>query len=357
MSHSSPHSPRRVAVIGGGLTGLACAGSLAERGVETIVLDKGRSAGGRLATRRVPPFTFDLGAQYFTVRSERFARLVDEWLRAGTCARWSGRVGAVAAPGEAPAPVEPSERFVGTPGMSALARHLARDLVVRTSTRVERIEPLRGRLRLYGTVGPTGSTLAPARERSGDELGEFDAVVIAIPPAQARALLGEVSPSLESIAAAAVMEPCLALGVALPEGEGPSQLPFDALFVGREDRHALSWVARDSSKPGRPRGEAWVAHASASWSAAHFGDAPEDATRALLAELAGVLGVGTLRPVATAYQRWAYARPGAESSDRAWVDADARIAVGGDWASGGRVEGAVESGWALAERLLELDAR
>ena len=89
-----------------------------------VVFDKGRSAGGRLATRRVAPYAFDLGAQYFTVHGERFAALVRGWVHDGACAPWAGRVCAIAAPGDEPAPVEPSERFVGTPGMSTLARQL-----------------------------------------------------------------------------------------------------------------------------------------------------------------------------------------------------------------------------------------
>ena len=38
----------RVAVVGAGLAGLACA--LADRALEVALFDKGRSAGGRLAT-------------------------------------------------------------------------------------------------------------------------------------------------------------------------------------------------------------------------------------------------------------------------------------------------------------------
>ena len=48
-------------------------------GHEVVVLDKGRSPGGRLATRRIGEATLDHGAQFFTVRSDAFAARVDRW--------------------------------------------------------------------------------------------------------------------------------------------------------------------------------------------------------------------------------------------------------------------------------------
>jgi predicted NAD/FAD-dependent oxidoreductase len=45
-------SSRSVAVVGGGIAGLAAARALQQAGVRATVFDKGRSAGGRAATRR-----------------------------------------------------------------------------------------------------------------------------------------------------------------------------------------------------------------------------------------------------------------------------------------------------------------
>ncbi|MFN9945496.1 MAG: FAD-dependent oxidoreductase [Planctomycetota bacterium] len=66
-------SPRSVAVVGGGIAGLAAARALQHAGVRATVFDKGRSAGGRAATRRREPHQFDHGAQFFTVRTPGFA--------------------------------------------------------------------------------------------------------------------------------------------------------------------------------------------------------------------------------------------------------------------------------------------
>jgi len=53
----------RVVVIGAGLAGLMSAQQLQESGHDVVVLDKGKSPGGRLATRRIGDATLDHGAQ------------------------------------------------------------------------------------------------------------------------------------------------------------------------------------------------------------------------------------------------------------------------------------------------------
>ena len=57
-----------VVVIGAGMSGIACARALQAKGVTVRLIDKGRSIGGRMSTRRAAVFgktiTFDHGAQY-----------------------------------------------------------------------------------------------------------------------------------------------------------------------------------------------------------------------------------------------------------------------------------------------------
>src|SRR5690606_25805763 len=75
------------------------------------------------------------GAQYFTARSPAFVHQVEDWLARGVAARWTPRV-AVLGRGrvedEQAAPV----RYVGTPGMSAIARDLAQGLSIQTGVRI-----------------------------------------------------------------------------------------------------------------------------------------------------------------------------------------------------------------------------
>lgn len=347
----------RVAVIGAGLTGLSCARTLLDNGVDVVVFERSRSPGGRLSHVRATELGVDLGAQYFTARDARFRRFVSSWLDDGLVARWPGRIGALDGRGGEPVETEPLERFVGTPNMNAIAIHLARDLPLRTSHRVDRLERRGDTWILQGVVAPRGTSLGPREEAPETlvDLGTFDALVSCLPPPQAHELLVDVAPTLAESLARVSAEPCVALGFEPKEPEGLRGVPFDGLFVGRDaDRdRVLSWVARDSSKPGRARSERWVVHAAPEWSRDHLTSPREWLERALLDELARLLRIARIDTVTSTLRRWTSARA-YPCFDRPMFDDRARLGVGGDFTSGGRVEGAFLSGVALAGRIMGL---
>ncbi|MEM7309649.1 MAG: FAD-dependent oxidoreductase [Planctomycetota bacterium] len=319
----------RVGVIGAGVAGLAAAGALVERGHEVVVFDKGRGPGGRISSRRAEPFVFDHGAQYFTARDPVFRRRVDELCAEGVVARWEGRL-VTLGDSEPRAVLGPTERFVGTPRMSALARRLARGLDVRTGQRVAAAQRRAGRWVLTF--------------ENGAEAGELDRLLVTAPPAQAAALIGDRS-SLSARAAEIVLRPCWAVMLGLSE---PLAVPFDGAFC---ERSSLSWIARNSSKPGRPPGEAWVLHGAPHWTEEHLADGAEEVAAALVAELSRLTGVGVPEPAYRAAHRWRYALPDPGLEEGCLFDEAAGLALAGDGYVGGRVEGAYLSGLAAAARL------
>src|SRR3712207_8230959 len=80
-------------MVGAGISGLVAACELSDAGWRVVVLDEGSGVGGRMATRRLGDGTFDHGAQFFTVQSGRFGRVVAGWLEAV-----AGRAGAPRSP-------------------------------------------------------------------------------------------------------------------------------------------------------------------------------------------------------------------------------------------------------------------
>lgn len=120
------NDPRKIIIVGAGLSGLVAARTLADAGCAVTVLDKGRAVGGRLATRRVGDARFDHGAQFFTVRGDAFRRVVDEALAAGVIDEWCRGFGEA----------DGYPRYRGREGMTGFAKWLARDLVVRTGVLV-----------------------------------------------------------------------------------------------------------------------------------------------------------------------------------------------------------------------------
>jgi len=133
-----------VLIVGAGLSGLAAARALRDHGVSTIVLDKGRGVGGRMATRRLSEGAIaDHGAQFFTARDPRFSTLVEQWLRAGEASEWSRGFDE---------PFDGHPRYRGVRSMNALAKQLATGLDVRLQVRVQRVHRRAGRGRVAAKV-------------------------------------------------------------------------------------------------------------------------------------------------------------------------------------------------------------
>ncbi|MEM9799067.1 MAG: FAD-dependent oxidoreductase [Planctomycetota bacterium] len=327
----------RVAVVGAGVAGLAAASALRDAGHAVEIFDKGRGVGGRASLRRADPHAFDHGAQYFTARDARFRRFVDAWCAEGVVARWDGRLAVIDAPGD-PQPREDgdADRFVGIPGMNAIARRMAQGLDVRTGVRVAALERANDAWTL--------------RFEDGRDAAGFDVVLVTAPPAQSAALL-QPAEHLAAVAASVEMDPCWAAMVAF---ERPYDVPFDGAFV---NAGPLSWVCRNASKPGRPDGDAWVLHASPEWTRENLEVSKETAAERLLAALAEACGAETPPVLHADAHRWMMSAARPPRDDGALFDATLGLGVGGDWLCGSKVQGAWLSGRALAGHVLAAAGR
>jgi len=318
-------------VIGAGWAGLTAARATASAGRNVVVLEKARGAGGRSATRRGDGSCFDHGAQYFTARSAAFGRQLQQWQDAGLAQLWRPRLAVI---GDKSAHGNPEQvsRFVAVPGMNSVCRHLASGLDCRYEQRVSALQ---------------FDSHWHVELESGDRL-QARRLLITAPPKQAAALLGESDP-LHGELAGIAFNPCIAGLLSFKKNFDPG---FDAAFVNRPG--ALSWVASNSSKPGR-EGNDWVLHATADWSRALL-EAPVDQQAEQLADAFDAL-IGESLPATancTAH-RWRYAQACDPLERGIIVDESRRLAVAGDWLSGSRVEGAWTSGRKAGEWLAHID--
>ncbi|WP_184405739.1 FAD-dependent oxidoreductase [Xanthomonas sp. 3075] len=327
-----PTRSKMVAVIGAGLAGLACAQRLQAAGAAVTLFEQADTPGGRMRSCVGDGWQCDHGAQYFTARDPGFAAVVDAWIADGLAAAWPARVASWDGT-DMRVSRSALRRFVGVPDMAAPARALAADLNVRSGSSVRSLQ----------RNGDTWQL-----EVSGDATTHaFDTVLLAVPAPLAAALLADLASTLATLAANARMQPAWAVVLRFDRPVDPG---YDALFV---NAGPLRWVARNSSKPGRVGAETWLLHATADWSQAHLDATPEAVIASVLPALAAL---GLPLPSSCNAYRWTVA-----STDPplqigcAW---DARLSIGicGDWLAGGKVEGAWQSGVALAARICTGDA-
>lgn len=331
--------PSRIAVIGAGISGLFAARTLADHGMEVVLFEKSRGVGGRMATRRTPAHQkFDHGAQYFTARDERFLRYVRSWEELGVVANWPDPTQgadnqiAVIKNGQIESYSNSEQRFVGTPGMNSIGKHLANGLDIRLNTQIDSIAQRENRLIL--------------KDSAQNLLGDFDRLVISAPAAQTAELLSEF-PTLRDPISKIIMNPCWAVMAEFPQ---PLTEHWAAAFVHDSP---ISWVSRNQTKPGRqsPR-EQLIIHANPQWSTSHWDEDPDQVAALLLDELWQAAPVASQNPSHLVAHRWKYAIPVNPTKLESYFDVDYGIAACGDWANGSRVEGAFLSGMSAAGRIL-----
>jgi len=314
-----------VAIVGAGLAGLACARVLFGAQMPVSVFEKSRGLGGRIATRRVGRMAFDHGAQYLVVHDPGLREYLYLAGATGYAAEW-----VPAAPGRSR-----DERWhVGVPGMSSIVKPLAAGLDVKRGLKVKKCGRRDGAWYL--------------KTESGDELGPFAVLLLAVPAPQAIELLHDFSGPLDVEARLrnVRMAPCWATMVAYADR---LDVPADVM----ESRDGpLSWAARDVGKPGRQSTlDCWVLHASPAWTREHLEDATASVAQAMVAEFASRLHI-TAKPRYQDAHRWRFARVEEPLGEPCLWDAESRLGLCGDWCLDARAEAAWISGTRLARQVL-----
>lgn len=329
----------RIGVVGAGVAGLSAARALVDRGYEVSVFEQARGPGGRVATSRLrgiemprglagSTLAFDHGAQYFTARDPRFASLISQWENDRVAAKWAGRIVTfddegwedIAESASAKASGDRGTvRYVGTPGMNAIALAMAEGLDITYGQRVESLEPL---------------------------LSTLDRVIVAVPADRAQVLVSHV-PSLVEKIAGVTMQPSWTVMAAFEERVAAR---FDAAFVNGS---ALGWIARNTSKPKRDwKVDTWVLQATTTWSAAHVDDRPDDVGAFLMEAFEDLIRSGLPLAFYATVHRWRYAAADPPLAVGAIHDRDSRITLCGDWCRGSRIEDAYLSGLEAAQTLV-----
>ncbi len=310
----------RVVVIGAGLSGLTAARSLHTEH-DVVVLDKGRSVGGRLATRRIGDARFDHGAQFFTVRGAALQAQVDDWTERGLVRVWCHGFAERA---------DGHPRYCGSHGMNSLAKDLAADLDCRPSQMVFMVRRTEDG---WDVVIDDGTVITA------------DTVVLTCPVPQSWALLAQAELAIPEALFQRAYHRTVALLTVL---DRPSSVPEPGgvQFDPGHDSIPFGFIA-DNQRKGISTVPAVTFHATQPWSEAHWDD-EHDQLRALLLERAQPW-IGHAIVTEAQVKKWRFADPVEPWPDACWVDEERQVVLAGDLFAGPKFEGAFLSGLAAAE--------
>ena len=335
MAVTAADAPGRVLVVGGGISGVACARALLDAGADVRLVDRGRRLGGRMAARTVDTavgrHVVDTGASYFTVSDEGFRAVVADWQERGLVREWTDTFHLSDGDGLVGTKVGPM-RWAGTQGLRALVEDLAQGLVLEHPHEVTELVPV------AGEGGGRDGVLVDGEH--------YDSVVLAMPDPQAADLL---PPSMaEQLLDGSDWDwrPSIAVYAAWTERCWPE---VDGVFV--DGSPVVEWVADD----GRRRGDGapvLVAHTTPIFAASRLDD-PASAVPHVLEELGKILGRPLLEPEWSRAHRWSLASPArSRPAPEFALTAAGTVGVCGDaWGERSRVEAAWLSGIRLAAEL------
>jgi predicted NAD/FAD-dependent oxidoreductase len=321
-----------IAVIGAGLSGLTAANILNTHANVTI-FDKAKGPSGRLATRRAESYNFDHGCQFFIAKSGTFKEFLAPMLRQGVIKPWNATFVEIenrqitkSRQWDAQTP-----HYVGSPSMNAVGKFLSQGLSLILGTAVTAMEKT-----------PKGWVL---KGEIGQNLGQFDWVVSAIPAQQAAQLWPEET-SFYTKVKLAKMERCFTLMLGFEAG---LPLDYQAALVRGED---ISWISVNSSKPDRNSATSLLVHSNNGWATQHDGLDRNEALQYLLKQTSLVMGQDVSHADHKAIHKWRYANCSKRTGETHFIDHASRSGACGDWLIKGRVEAAFTSGYSIAQDIL-----
>lgn len=321
----------RIAVIGAGMSGLTFARQLNDA-FDITVFEKANRPGGRITSKLINGADFDYGAQFFTAETTEFQHLVSEMKSEGVVVCWHGQFVEYDQTTICSKRIwdEGFPHYVGTPNMSAISQWMASSLDVRYDTHISELNK-----------STHGWTLL-CHDR---ELGEFDWVILTMPPKQDRDLLPD-NHQLQAPLSKLKMQSCFALRVVLKQN---IDIGFNAALIRNND---ISWISKNSSKPERTGAPAIIVHANNSWADNHLDDDLDTVQQHMLSCLISITPLSADDIAHSDIKKWVYANTPKQSNEEYLVDIDTKLAVCGDALIHGRVESAFTSAYKLAQTLL-----
>ncbi len=369
-------SDPKIAIIGGGLTGLLTATLLERASNQTgsssnspqiTIFEKSRSV-GRLATRYRSDsetgknWQWSFGAQFFTAKTADFQQFIAPWLDTGLLQPWCAEVVELTASsdnGQSPN-IQSKEqwdavhaRYISTPKMTSWGRELTAALKHTTIVFKTRVAPLAQYLQsqnqhqIQNQTYNQNSKQTELFDETGASLGWFDWVICTAPNGQAVELMADSGFSQQDKITKPQMQACYTLMLGwddvqkLPETlKGQLTPQWDVAYLNSA---ILDRVFIEHQKPAHDELLPSVTiHARNDWSEAHVDDGMESVEKQLLQAAKQALNWNEdSAPSQTDCHRWRYAATIVNKDAEELgilIDATKQWIVSGDWCAKGNIE-------------------
>ena len=325
---------KKIAIIGAGISGLSLARILGSD-YNITIFDKSRGVGGRVATRRASPYSFDHGAQFFTVRSKEFKSFLRPMLDLDVVTEWNARFAEFNKDTILRTIVWDNEHphYVGNPNMNSIGKYLKEGLNIRLESKVAKTIFNNNTWSLFSD--------------NNDSLGNFDWVVSTMPAMQSYDLFkGNVE--FSNFLSKVKMKPCYSLMLGFDK---VLPLDFDAALIKGKD---ISWIFVNSNKPGRSKDYCLMVHSTNDWADKNSNLDSKEVIDYMCNEVKFVLGFNVNNAVHKDVHFWRYANIGNQTGESYLLDEKRNIALCGDWFIQGRIEAAFLSANRLAKHLVKI---
>ena len=320
----------KIAIIGAGISGLTTAINL-DKNYEITLFEKSRGAGGRICTRYTDSYNFDHGAQFFTARSPEFKEFLKPLINSGVIDNWKARL------------IEVRDNviinrqqwnndlphYVGVPSMSSIGKYLSKNLDIKLNTEVS----IQKSVEMWKVVGS-----------DGEVFGHYDWVISTIPAEQSLKLLPDYFSHYDALKQKKMLS-CYSLMLGFDEA---LDLDWDAAQLTGTD---ISWIAVNSSKPGRPDDYSLLVHSTNDWAEEHLDDDVDTVKAYLCSQVAEIIGQNVYSAHHIDLHRWRYANIPKQDNKTLFIDSESKLAACGDWCKKGRIEEAFRSGFDLAKEM------
>jgi predicted NAD/FAD-dependent oxidoreductase len=327
-----------VAIIGAGTSGCFIASLLNESGIDCYLIEKSRGLGGRCSRRRIDNYGIDLGAPDFSIDSienQFLINKVDTWLESGYLSPWYKRVSSF----NSLSKTDTIKTLCAKPSMNSWHKKLSSNTKSLTNCKVDSLKKVHDHWELL--------------DEYGNIIIQANKVIVTSPAEQAFDLLKDFDGFSVCQTIANQSLPQYVCAISFSES---LKINSD-VYV---DHHPIIKSAiRESSKPGRvvamlPH-ETWTLHSTYEWAQKQNSTDSQQAAIDLTKAFCNHFSIEAQPNILTSHYWRLAAHHTSDHHDQNFIwNKSLQIGCCGDWLDSGNISGALNSSFALSQKLLNM---